>query len=95
MLDGERADERDGVAKRQHIDRALIFGRVERACLRHERREDFRISPIKEKHARKKLHKRPGKTAAIIGKCPIGAHHKDPKEMGDQCPLPLWVPQPV
>jgi hypothetical protein len=46
-VDGEGADERNGVANRHHTHRVRIFGRIERARLRHERREDPGITKVK------------------------------------------------
>src|SRR6202047_3913735 len=78
-LDGERADERHGVAKRRHAHRLLISIQVGRACLRHERRKDPKIKPVKAIPAQSKPRGGARKTAAIIGKRPTDTHDNDPE----------------
>jgi len=52
---------------------------VGRACLRHERRKDPKIKPVKAILAQSKPRGGPRKTAAIIGKRPVDTHDNDPR----------------
>jgi hypothetical protein len=95
-IDGERADERHGVAKRQYTHRVVISVRVGQASLAHERREYLIITAAKDRHAQGEPRGRQRKAAAVIGKQPIDAHDGEPEDMdhephGVAWPLPHWI----
>jgi hypothetical protein len=68
------ADERHGIAKRQHPDRLVIVVLVGWLRFLPEGRENRGISKIEDEDAHDKLRDGPGEAAAIIGKHPIEEH---------------------
>jgi hypothetical protein len=78
-VNGERANERHGVAKRQHANRVAIFVCVGLASLVHQWREDRAITPVKEGYTQNEPYRRHDEVSAIIGEHPIKTHDDDPK----------------
>jgi hypothetical protein len=85
------ADERYGIAKRQHPHRLVIVVLVGGLHFLLEGGEDQGIPAMKNEHAHKEAYEGPSEAAAIISKCPVSEHDGNPQVVGKYPRNDVWL----